>query len=102
MKNYVLYAGDWHDVMCAFVSFDEGVCNCKTGRNRKHIEAWLCEVLTSHAISAVAAREAELREGIEGMKMNPALHSKGSVGDIRNRALDEVLALLPENKSTDL
>jgi len=52
------------------------------------------------ASSAVAAREAELREAIE--KLRTEVLPTHAEENGYSCALDDILALLPENKSTDL
>ena len=40
-EKYCFYAGEYHDEGCRFVSYDEGVCNCKVRKNRKALKAFI-------------------------------------------------------------
>ena len=45
-KNYWYYSGAWHNADCDFIRFDEGVCNCRTGKNQDKIDFLLEKFLS--------------------------------------------------------
>lgn len=56
MDRFTRHAGEWHTVLCHFVHWDEGVCNCNLPENRRLVKDFL---LSTHR----AAREEGRREG---------------------------------------
>lgn len=44
LEKYTYYAGVWHDEGCACISYDKGVCNCKTERNKGEVAQFLLDL----------------------------------------------------------
>ena len=47
MRQFILYAGKWHDESCSFVFVDHAVCNCKTHENEGKIKQFFEDLLSN-------------------------------------------------------
>src|SRR3990167_2294429 len=53
LQEFWYYGGSYHNAECAFIVNDEGVCNCKTGKNREINKSYIHNLLSQQRAEIV-------------------------------------------------
>lgn len=91
MSRYILHAGLWHSQHCAFVYYDEGVCNCECNENAKEIRIFM----ESFIYQTLETERLRIEKEVEKKKL-PIPNQYGTAVNLNrfNEVIDEILSII--------